>query len=161
MKGGIKKALILGLGRFGGGQQAARYLLRHGWALRISDRSRDAELREAVDGLGGSGDVEPCLGREDTELLRDVNLVVVNPAVPPENPVLQEALRRGTEVTQEASLFLDHYPGRVVLVTGTNGKSTTSNLLAAALRRSGFDVLLGGNIGLKGRKHSRNEATSS
>ena len=147
MKAGRTKALILGLGRFGGGQQAARYLLRHGWALRISDRSSDAELREAVDGLRGSGDVEPCLGREDIGLLRDVNLVVVNPAVPPENPVLQEALRRGMEVTQEACLFLDHYPGRVVLVTGTNGKSTTSNLLAAALAGNGFDVLLGGNIG--------------
>jgi UDP-N-acetylmuramoylalanine--D-glutamate ligase len=147
VKGNGRKALILGLGRFGGGREAARYLLRHGWRLRICDRSPEATLADSVRTLGTSKHIEWCLGRESTDLLDGIDLVVVNPAIPSDHPVLKEASCRAVPLTQEVALFLAAYPGQVVMVTGTNGKSSTSSLLASALRRGGRDTLLGGNIG--------------
>jgi UDP-N-acetylmuramoylalanine--D-glutamate ligase len=142
-----ERALVLGLGRFGGGREAARFLSRHGVRVRVADKAPVDSLRESVAALADAPGVELCLGREDLALLDDVDLVVANPAIPDHHPLLDAARHRGTRITQEVELFLERYPGRVVLVTGTNGKSTTTMLCAAALQRSGVDVLVGGNIG--------------
>ena len=140
-------ALVHGLGRFGGGREAIRYLVHAGWWVRIADRSAGADLQEARDALAGLPRLDWQLGREDEALLADVRLFVANPGVPDHNPLLVAARARGIPITQEVDLFLADYPGRVVAVTGTNGKSTTSTLLHRALQQSGVPALLGGNIG--------------
>ena len=142
-----KKALVLGLGRFGGGVAAARFLSRRGYAVRIADRSSGQDLDASVAQLQGLADLELQLGREDESVLDGIDLFVVNPGIPDHHPLLAAAARRGIERTQEVNLFLENYPGRVVAVTGTNGKSSTSTMLHAALQRGGVDALLGGNIG--------------
>jgi UDP-N-acetylmuramoylalanine--D-glutamate ligase len=142
----MKRVLVLGLGRFGGGLGAARFLLRRGARVRVSDHSPAATLQDSIAALEGSG-VEWRLEGADPAHLDGAELVVANPAVPDGNPILVAARERGVPVTQEVNLFVEHYPGRVVLVTGTNGKSSTATLLHAALAASGRDVLLGGNIG--------------
>ncbi|MCC6671349.1 MAG: UDP-N-acetylmuramoyl-L-alanine--D-glutamate ligase [Planctomycetes bacterium] len=147
MSGPARRALVLGLGRFGGGQEAAAFLLRRGWRVRIADRAPAETLREAAAALAEHEAIEWQLGREDEELLAGVDLLVVNPAVGLQHPLVLAATRMGIPISQEVNLFLEHYPGRVVLVTGTKGKSTTATLLARALERSGHDTLLGGNIG--------------
>ncbi len=141
------RTLLLGLGRFGGGVACARYLHGQGHRLRIADQASAESLRASIQALQDLSDLEWRLGGEDPQVLQNVDLLVVNPAVPPQHPLLQAASKRGIPQTQEASLFLQAYPGRVTVVTGTNGKSSTATLLAAALRRSGMDTLLGGNIG--------------
>ncbi len=140
------RALVLGLGRFGGGIGAARFLHQQGHAVRIADKAGAEALAASVAALDGV-DVEWCLQREDVALLAGVDVLVANPAIPDAHPLLAAARAQGIEVTQEVELLLRHYPGRVVLVTGTNGKSTTSNLIFRALRAAGIDALLGGNIG--------------
>jgi len=140
-------ALVLGLGRFGGGQEAAKFLHRRGWHLRIADRARADDLADTTRTLSELHRVEWALGREDLDLLTGIDLVVVNPAVPQDHPLVQAARSRGIELSQEVNLFLEHYPGRVILVSGTNGKSTTSTLLSSVLSRGRSPVLLGGNIG--------------
>ncbi len=142
-----KSALVLGLGRFGGGVAAARFLSNRGYALRIADRSSGPDLDDSRTQVAKLPDVDFQLGREDEALLDGIDLMVVNPGIPDQHPLLAAALRRGVERTQEVNLFLEHYPGRVVAVTGTNGKSSTSTMLHAALCRGGVDALLGGNIG--------------
>ncbi len=142
-----RRALVLGLGRFGGGAAAARFLSRKGAAVRIADRSQGQDLAASRAQLADLSEIDWQLGREDEGLLEGVDLLVVNPAVPGNHPLLVAAASKGIALTQEANLFLEHYPGRVVAVTGTNGKSSTSTLLHAALLRSGLDALLGGNIG--------------
>lgn len=141
-------ALVLGLGRFGGGREAARFLLRRGWTVRISDRAPREQLADQVAALEGEGAIEWRLGEpQDESLLDGVGLVVANPAVRSDHPVLVAARELGATITQELNLFLEAFPGRSVLVTGTNGKTTTATLLAQALRRSGIPTLLGGNLG--------------
>lgn len=140
-------ALVHGLGRFGGGREAVRYLARAGWTVRIADKSAGDDLQAVRAAMSDLRTLDWQLGREDEALLADVALFVANPGVPDGNPLLQAARARGVPITQEADLFLADYPGRVVAVTGTNGKSTTSTLLHRALQTSGVDALLGGNIG--------------
>ncbi len=141
--------MILGLGRFGGGLGAARFLARRGFMLRVSDRADAATLAEAREQLDAlETDVDWRLGADATPAdLEGIDVLVVNPAVRPGHPLLAAATERGTHTTQEINLFLEHHPGTTVLITGTNGKSTTATLLAAALEGNGRDVLLGGNIG--------------
>ena len=139
--------LVHGLGRFGGGREAVRFLARAGHRVRIADKSAGEDLQAVKDALADLRDVDWQLGREDDALLDEVTLFVANPAVPDQHPLLASATQRGIRITQEADLFLAHYPGRVVAITGTNGKSTTSTLLHRALVQSGVDALLGGNIG--------------
>jgi UDP-N-acetylmuramoylalanine--D-glutamate ligase len=141
------KVLILGLGRFGGGTATVRYLASMGYRVRVADHADPRTLRESVAALANLPRLEFCLGRDDDFLLDGVDLVVCNPAIPPKHRLLARATTMGIPVTQEINLFLSAYPGRVVAVTGTNGKSSTATLLAAVLRRGGVDTLLGGNIG--------------
>ena len=142
-----QRALVHGLGRFGGGREAVRYLARAGVRVRIADKSAGDDLQATREALADLPGVEWQLGREDEALLDDVQLFVANPAIPDHNPLLRAAHARGIPVTQEVDLFLAAYPGTVVAITGTNGKSTTSTLLHRALQASGVDALLGGNIG--------------
>ena len=139
--------LVHGLGRFGGGREAVRWLARLGCRVRIADKSAGADLQAVRSALADLPDLDWQLGREDEALLDGVNVFVANPGVPDHNPLLQAAVRRGLRITQEVDLFLGAYPGRVIAVTGTNGKSTTATLLHRALVHSGRDALLGGNIG--------------
>jgi len=138
---------VHGLGRFGGGLAAARFLHRRGYAVRIADRATDRDLQASLATLRDLPSIDLQLGREDSGLLDDVELLVVNPAVSDQHPLLGAAAARGIERTQEVDLFLASYPGRVVGISGTNGKSTTATLLHAALSRAGIPALLGGNIG--------------
>lgn len=153
--------LVHGLGRFGGGREATRHLLRQGCNVRVCDGSRSDELLQVQasfgpaqrsfgpksSGKGQCGSLDWQLGREDLALLDGIDLVVTSPAVPDHNALRLEALARGIPCTQECELFLAAYPGRVVAITGTNGKSSTATLLHRALVASGFNSLLGGNIG--------------
>ena len=138
--------LVHGLGRFGGGREATRFLLRRGCQVRVCDGSSSEELL-AVQAAFGKSPIDWQLGREDLELLDGIDLVITSPAVPDHNALLQAARARGIPCTQECELFLAAYPGKVVAVTGTNGKSSTSTLLHRALQAAGIDALLGGNIG--------------
>lgn len=140
-------ALVHGLGRFGGGREAVRYLAKAGWTVRIADKSAGDDLQAVRAAMADLRTLDWQLGREDEALLTDVALFVANPGVPDGNALLQAARARGIPITQEVDLFLADYPGRVVAITGTNGKSTTSTLLHRALQTSGVDALLGGNIG--------------
>lgn len=139
--------VVHGLGRFGGGREAVRYLARRGYTVRIADKSAGDDLQAVRAALADVKHLDWQLGREDEALLDGAQLLVANPAVPDAHPLLRAAAARGVAITQEVDLFLAAYPGRVVAVTGTNGKSTTATLLHKALVQSGVDALLGGNIG--------------
>ena len=93
--------------------------------------------------------VDRSLGNEDDLALLDgVELVVKNPGVPGERPLVREARRRGIPVWSEIELGYRLLPAsRFVCVTGTNGKSTTVELLGAVFRAAGRDVVVAGNIG--------------
>jgi len=137
---------VLGLGRFGGGVGVSRWLLGQGAAVVVTDRLPKADLGEAVESLEGLGAELVLGGHEDVDLTA-ADMLVVNPAVPSDAPLVQQAHDRGLEVTSEIALLMERWPGPMLGVTGSNGKSTTVGLAHAILESAGVPAVRGGNLG--------------
>jgi UDP-N-acetylmuramoylalanine--D-glutamate ligase len=137
-----RRVLVVGLAR--SGKAAAEALLARGATVVGFDRD------EALDTgrLAGLG-VEVHLGRkEETEtLLKGIDLVVKSPGVPGETPLVAGARARPVPVWSEIELGARLLPNPLLGVTGTNGKTTTSELLGAAFRAAGMPVEVAGNVG--------------
>jgi UDP-N-acetylmuramoylalanine--D-glutamate ligase len=142
-----KRATVMGLGRFGGGVAAARWLAGQGARVTVTDLAGRSELAESLAALKGMPIDRFRLGGHDEDDFRQTDLVVVNPAVRPANRFVEIARRAGARLTSELELFLERCPAPVVGVTGSNGKSTTAAMTAAILRAAGRRAWLGGNIG--------------
>ncbi|MDD4268386.1 MAG: Mur ligase family protein [Pirellulales bacterium] len=141
------RATVMGLGHFGGGLAAAKWLARAGALVTVTDLAPEDRLGPSLAALRREPIRRCVLGRHRQEDFRATDLVVVNPAVRPGSPWLEIARRAGARLTSEMQLFLETCRARLVGVTGTNGKSTTAAMIAAALGAAGRRVLLGGNIG--------------
>lgn len=141
------RVTVMGLGLFGGGAAVVRFLVGHGARVTVTDlRPRD-ELGAAVEALEPLG-VRWVLGEHREEDFRETELVVANPAVPPTSRYLAAARDAGVGVSSEIALFLERCRGRVVCVTGTQGKSSTTSFTAQLLEACGQRTFLGGNIGV-------------
>src|SRR5947208_5149452 len=141
------KVLVLGLGSRQGGAGVVRYLHGIGACVRVSDRSDRAQLADAMAALADIDGVTYHLGGEDVADVNWADVVVRNPAVPADSPMLQHARAHGTPIEMEMTLFLRACPAPVIGVTGTKGKTTTTALLHAMLRRRWPDAVSAGNMG--------------
>jgi UDP-N-acetylmuramoylalanine--D-glutamate ligase len=106
------------------------------------------DRREDVDaGRLREAGVEVVLGADDFELLDGVDLLVKSPGVPPAAPLAAAARERGVTVWSEVELGFRLLANPILGVTGTNGKTTTSELLGDIFRAAGKDVAVAGNVG--------------
>ena len=136
-------AVIVGLGRTG--LSCARYLRARGWRLAVTD-TRDAPPQLAqLAALDAA--IPVSLGRLDTALLKDAVCVVASPGVSLEDPFFAAARRLGLEIVGDVELFARAADAPVVGITGTNGKSTVTTLIARMAERAGLRVRVGGNLG--------------
>jgi UDP-N-acetylmuramoylalanine--D-glutamate ligase len=135
-----ERALVVGLAR--SGEAAALALARRG--LRVVGVDRNGELDAGR--LRESG-VEVVLGAEDPALVDDVDLLVKSPGVPSEAPLVAAARARGLAVWSEVELGSRILPNPLLGVTGTNGKTTTCELLGEIFRAAGRPVAVAGNVG--------------
>jgi UDP-N-acetylmuramoylalanine--D-glutamate ligase len=132
--------LVVGLAR--SGQAAVRLLAGRGASVKAVDSGRP----DGVAGLREVG-VEVFLDADGLALLDGVRTVVKSPGVPREAPVIAAALQRGIDVVGELELAWRAIPNRFVAVTGTNGKTTTVELLGHVYRTAGEPVAVAGNVG--------------
>jgi UDP-N-acetylmuramoylalanine--D-glutamate ligase len=150
-----RRALVLGLAR--SGTAVARLLADAGAVVSAYDRRPPEQLAEAVHALGGRP-VRLALGVSADEaraLIAAADLLVTSPSISRTMPTtdawlraaLSDALERGVELVSEVELFLRLTRARVLAVTGTKGKTTTTALIGAILEAAGMPHLLGGNIG--------------
>ncbi len=133
--------LIVGLAR--SGVAAARFLAQRGETV-VGTDSGDPDLSEA--GLETLG-VEVHLDTDGLALLEGTRCVVKSPGVPREAPVIATARERGIEVMGELELAWRALPNRFIAVTGTNGKTTTVEMLGHVYRSCGAPVAVAGNVG--------------
>jgi len=142
----------MGLGRFAGGVAAARFLAQHGAVVTVTDLRSSKELAESLEMLSDLPIARFALSGHPDDVLADCQLLVVNPAVRPDHPLVALARSRQIDVTTEIELFLRHCPASVIAVTGSNGKSTTTALIHHFLLYANPDfegrIWLGGNIGI-------------
>ncbi|MDQ3646939.1 MAG: UDP-N-acetylmuramoyl-L-alanine--D-glutamate ligase [Actinomycetota bacterium] len=138
------RVVVVGLGA--SGFAAARALLELEAKVKVTDDSGGALVAQRAATLRSSGaDVE--IGGHDLDAL-DGDLAVISPGVPPGAPVVRALIRMGIPVIGEVELAWRLARCDFLAVTGTNGKTTTTSLLAAMLADSGIPSLAAGNIGL-------------
>jgi UDP-N-acetylmuramoylalanine--D-glutamate ligase len=135
-----KRVLVVGLAR--SGRAAAEALVELGATTVGYDRNRDLDAGRLAE-LG----VEVHLGPEEETLLQGIDLLVKSPGVPGETPLVTGARARSIPVWSEIELGARLLANPVLGVTGTNGKTTTSELLGAIFRSASRPVEVAGNVG--------------
>ena len=138
-----KRIGVLGLGV--SNRPLVRLLLRFGCSVTGCDKTPREKLDAEILELEAQG----CNLRVGEGYLDDLeaDLVFRTPGMHPENPALVQLRQRGAEVTSEMEVFFELCPCRILAVTGSDGKTTTTTLISEMLKASGKKVWLGGNIG--------------
>ena len=139
-----KKVLVVGLGTTG--IATSLFLKEKGAKVTVSEIRGEDELLPTVQRFRNLGiKVEAKEHKRETFLSSD--LIVVSPGVPLYAPSLKAAAEAGVEIISEIELAYRHIKTPIIAVTGTNGKTTTVNLIADIFESSGKSVFLGGNVG--------------
>ena len=136
-----KRVTVAGAAR--SGLAAAELLARRGADVTLSESRADVADGDRLRRLG----VRLELGGHLPDTFVRADLVVLSPGVPPDQPAIQAARDRGVPVIAEIELASRWLKGRVIAITGTKGKSTTTALTGRMLQAAGFKVTVGGNIG--------------
>lgn len=140
-----KKTLVLGAGK--SGVASAGFLAERGAVVALYDRQPienwSAEARSLKEKLG----VGLLDGQIPSWLLDQIDLVVISPGVPTGTIPARYVERKDGEVIGEVELAYRFLKGRIVGITGSNGKTTTTTLVGELLRNAGIETLVGGNIG--------------
>jgi UDP-N-acetylmuramoylalanine--D-glutamate ligase len=136
----------MGLGSFGGGVGLARYLATQGARVTVTDLQGPETLRDSLAKLQHLP-IRFVLGEHRDRDFIDTDAVFVNPAVPLSSPYLQLARSHQVPLDSEINLFVRQCPGRMIGITGSVGKSTTTSLLGSILQLHHPRALVGGNLG--------------
>jgi UDP-N-acetylmuramoylalanine--D-glutamate ligase len=143
-----KRIVILGLARQG--LALARFFVAHGAQVIISDAAPAERLTTELAKLDGLP-VELVLGGHPLTLLDDCDLLCLSGGVPPQIPLVQEAITRRVPLSNDSLLTFQlarqRGLGPLLAITGSSGKTTTTSLVGAMLEASGHTVYVGGNIG--------------
>ena len=147
--------LVVGAGR--SGRAAAELLVAHGARVTLADTRTYLEDANHLHELGVSLD----LGPHQADRFAAADLLVVSPGVPLDQPAIAAARRAGRPVIGEIELASRWLAGRVIAITGTKGKSTTTTLTSRMLAEAGFDAPAGGNLGTAlSRQVAQSKSTS-
>ncbi|HYL10704.1 MAG TPA: UDP-N-acetylmuramoyl-L-alanine--D-glutamate ligase [Candidatus Acidoferrales bacterium] len=148
MKPGIelagKRVLVVGLARTG--IATALFCAQRGARVTATETRVESQIGDAVAKLRAAG-VSLELGGHQRETFLEQDLIVPSPGVPSNMPQLAAARQKGVNVWSEVELASRFLSGRLVGITGSNGKTTTTSLIAHILETAQFPTLLAGNIG--------------
>ncbi|MBI5733025.1 UDP-N-acetylmuramoyl-L-alanine--D-glutamate ligase [Candidatus Jorgensenbacteria bacterium] len=141
-----KKVLIVGLGILGGGVATAKWFVREGARVTVTDLRRRIDLVDSIKKLGQARRrILFVLGKHRLADLKSNDVVVVNPAVPRESVFLKAARDADKTITNDAGIFFDIVKNPIIAVTGTRGKTTTSNWIGHFLAGKHQEIIVGGN----------------
>lgn len=139
-----KKILVVGLGKTG--RDTVDFLLKKGALVKVSDSSSIDKLGEFVKEYESKG-IEVETGTHTDQTFLWAEIIVLSPGVPFSIPQVKKAIAKGIEVISEVELASHFIDVPIIAITGSNGKTTTSTLIAKILERNGRKVFLGANIG--------------
>ncbi|MCK9547616.1 MAG: Mur ligase family protein [Sphaerochaeta sp.] len=140
------KVLVFGLGIHGGGHAAASYFLDRGDEVRITDLKGDEQLKGSIDELKARG-ARLIIGEHRSEEFLWADIVIKNPAIAPNHPMLAKARM---VINDFAWLFSSPWceEVKIIAITGTKGKTTTSAAVAHVLDELGYEAMQCGNMGI-------------
>lgn len=138
----MRRVTVFGAGK--SGTAAANFLAAREVEVSITDSKPEEEipLASTLDSR-----VKRAFGGHPDSLLEGVDAIVLSPGIPLTIPPLVEAASRGIPILSEIELAFRHLKGRVIAITGSNGKSTTTALIGEILEKEGLEPIVAGNIG--------------
>src|SRR5512142_1614875 len=143
-----KRVVILGAARQG--LALARWLAEHQAQVVLSDKRAESEMDSAISTLEGLP-IRWALGGHPVELLDQADMLCLSGGVPTTLTIVQEAMRRGMEVSNDTQIFMEAVPCKTVGITGSAGKTTTTTLVGKmavlATQDGPHKAYVGGNIG--------------
>jgi len=139
-----KRLLVVGLARTG--MVVSLFCAAYGARVTATDERPESALQDAAEKLRAAG-VSLELGAHRPETFVNQDLIIVSPGVPAKMPLLELARNRGIPVWSEIELAWRLMRGKLVAITGSNGKTTTTALVGHILQSAKISVLIGGNIG--------------
>jgi len=149
-----KEVLVMGLGRFGGGADVAKFLAKADAKVTVTDLAGSEELTGSIEQLKEFPQIKYRLGYHEERDFTEAQIIVANPAISPDNKFLQIARKKKRFITSQVGIFFELCPAKIIGITGANGKSTTTaltaHLLQAGLGKKNCkytNVWLSGNIG--------------
>ncbi|MFM9107254.1 MAG: UDP-N-acetylmuramoyl-L-alanine--D-glutamate ligase [Chloroflexota bacterium] len=147
-----RRVTVMGLGTRAGGVGAARHLAKAGAIVTVSDARSAEALAAPIADLAGLP-ITFNVGGHDERDFTTADIVVRNPGVRRDHPLLDLARRHGVRIEMELSLFLRACPAPVVGITGTKGKTTVATLTGDLLRRWDARTIVAGNMGISALDH--------
>ncbi len=139
-----KKVMVVGIAR--SGVAVARLLAARGAMVMANDIKPESQLAREAAELRAIG-VLMSLGGHPESLFENADLIVLSPGVPADLPQLERARAAGIEIISEPELAGRFLAGRMIGITGSNGKTTTTELTGELMRAAGAETIVGGNIG--------------
>ena len=140
-----KKILVVGLGLQGGGVGIAEFFAKLGATVTVTDKKNAQQLASSID-LLKNFEIEYRLGEHQIADFLSADVIFKGPSVPWTMPEIVAAEKKGIPVEMEMSFVAANYPGKMIGITGTRGKSTTTNMIYNLLKQSGFKVQIGGGL---------------
>ncbi len=140
-----KKVTVVGAAR--SGIAAAKLLKKKGYEVFLSDAGDESKIDSDILAEIRRNEIEHEFGVH-SERIFDADIVVVSPGVPQNSPVVQNALAKGLEVVSEIEAASWYCKGKVIAITGTNGKTTTTTLIGEMFKDAGYKTFICGNIGI-------------
>ncbi len=143
-----KKVLIMGLGINGGGVGATKFFARNKANVLVTDLKTEKFLENSLKQLKKFKNIKYALGRHRIADFKNSDLIIKNPAVPNNSQFIKIAQKNKIPIDTDIGLFFQLCPSKKIIgITGTKGKSTTATLIYHFLKKAGYKVILGGNIG--------------
>ncbi len=142
------RVLVMGLGLHGGGLGVTRWLLKQGARVIVTDLKKENELKASLDQIDDAN-VEYVLGEHRDSDFLNADLIIRNPGVPRESRYLQIAREKNIPIRMELGLFTELLPRgmeQVIGITGTKGKTTTTLMTGAILKRAQPKTVVAGNL---------------
>lgn len=135
-----KKVLLIGLGILGGGVSIANWLLKNGTKLSITDTKPKEYFKDSIKKI--KGEVNYFFENIDEKIIQETDIVIINQAIGKNNPLVLLAKKLGKPVYNESNIFYKECSKPIIAITGTRGKTTTTNWVAHLL---GEKAIIAGN----------------
>lgn len=140
--------LVMGLGLYQGGLGVAEHFAKKGEKVIVTDLLTEKELQTSIEPLKKYPNIQFVLGQHRDADFTNAKMIFANPRVPPTNKFLEIARAKNIPIHTEMSYYFENKQNKVIGITGTRGKSTTTNLTYQILQHAAKNVFLGGSIGV-------------